>query len=99
MNFGHSSRYRRVSVARIPAADLLRDLRVFRNFGFSAAAMVSFVLRVGLFGSTFLVRLFVQQIQSFTPTNTKLLLMHPAWCWCWSFRFRAFSRTESRLAS
>lgn len=45
MNFGHSSRYRRVSVARIPAADLLRDVRVFRNFGFSAAAMVSFVLR------------------------------------------------------
>lgn len=57
------------------AADPLLDLRVFRNFPFAAAGLVSFVLGAGLFGSTFLLPLFVQQIQNFTPTNAGLLLM------------------------
>ncbi len=57
------------------AADPLLDLRVFRNFPFAAATLVSFVLGAGLFGSTFLLPLFVQQIQNFTPTNAGLLLM------------------------
>jgi EmrB/QacA subfamily drug resistance transporter len=59
----------------IRTADPLLDLRVFRNLPFAAATMVSFVLGAGLFGSTFLLPLFVQQIQNFTPTNAGLLLM------------------------
>jgi len=56
-------------------ADPLLDLKVFCNLPFAAAALVSFVLGAGLFGSTFLLPLFVQQIQNLTPTDAGLLLM------------------------
>lgn len=51
------------------------DLRVFRNGPFAAACVVSFVLGAGLFGSTYLLPLFVQTVQGFTPTQAGLLLM------------------------
>ena len=57
------------------AAHPLLDLRVFRNLPFASAAIVSFVLGAGLFGSTFLLPVFVQQIQNYTPTLAGLLLM------------------------
>lgn len=51
------------------------DLRLFRNVPFAAASVVSFIMGAGLFGSTYLVPLFVQTIQGFTPTQAGLLLM------------------------
>nr|WP_240612153.1 DHA2 family efflux MFS transporter permease subunit [Brevundimonas vesicularis] len=51
------------------------DLRLFSNGPFAAACVVSFVLGAGLFGSTYLLPIFVQQIQNLTPTQAGLLLM------------------------
>lgn len=53
----------------------LLDLRVFASPPFAAAAAVSFVLGAGLYGTTYLLPVFVQQIQNFTPTQAGLLLM------------------------
>lgn len=51
------------------------DLRVFTQPAFVAASVVSFIMGAGLFGSTYLVPLFVQTIQGLTPTQAGLLLM------------------------
>jgi EmrB/QacA subfamily drug resistance transporter len=51
------------------------DMRLFANFAFSSAALVSFIMGAGLFGSTYLLPVFVQQIQGMTPTQAGLLLM------------------------
>lgn len=51
------------------------DLRLFGNFAFSAASVVSFIMGAGLFGSTYLLPVFVQQIQGMTPTQAGLMLM------------------------
>ena len=51
------------------------DLHVFSYLPFAAAALVSFILGAGLFGSLYLVPLFVQTIQGLTPTQAGLLLM------------------------
>ncbi|NBJ13050.1 DHA2 family efflux MFS transporter permease subunit [Microvirga arsenatis] len=51
------------------------DLRLFRNVPFASASVVAFVMGAGLFGSTYLVPLFVQTIQGLTPTQAGLLLM------------------------
>lgn len=51
------------------------DMRLFANFAFSAASVVSFIMGAGLFGSTYLLPVFVQQIQGMTPTQAGLLLM------------------------
>jgi EmrB/QacA subfamily drug resistance transporter len=53
----------------------LVELRVFTVGQFTAAAIVAFIFGVGLFGTTYLVPLFVQIIQKFTPLNAGLLLM------------------------
>ena len=53
----------------------LVDLRVLANARFTAAAAVAFIFGAGLFGSTYLVPLFVQTVQHFTPMEAGLLLM------------------------
>lgn len=53
----------------------LLDLKVFASAPFAAAAVISFVLGAGLYGSTYLLPVFVQQIQNLTPTQSGLLLM------------------------
>jgi MFS transporter, DHA2 family, multidrug resistance protein len=53
----------------------LVDLRVFANARFTAAAAVAVLFGVGLFGSTYLVPLFVQTVQGYTPLSAGLLLM------------------------
>ena len=50
------------------------DLRLFANGSFLAAAAVSFVLGAGLFGTTYLLPVFVQTIQGMTPTEAGLTL-------------------------
>jgi predicted MFS family arabinose efflux permease len=48
---------------------------VFSNVSFSAAAAVACIFGIGLFGSTYLVPLYVQTLQHFTPLDSGLLLM------------------------
>jgi DHA2 family multidrug resistance protein len=55
----------------------LVDLRVLANGRFAAAASVAFIMGAGLFGSVYLVPLFVQTVQGFTPLASGLLLMPP----------------------
>ncbi|MDP6343517.1 MAG: DHA2 family efflux MFS transporter permease subunit, partial [Alphaproteobacteria bacterium] len=51
------------------------QLRLFTNRNFLAAALVGSVLGAGLFGSTYLVPLFVQTIQGYSPTRSGLLMV------------------------
>jgi EmrB/QacA subfamily drug resistance transporter len=53
----------------------LLHLRVFLNLRFSASCLVAFALGVGIYGSTYIVPLFLQLVQGYTPTRTGLLLM------------------------
>ncbi|MCC6533119.1 MAG: DHA2 family efflux MFS transporter permease subunit [Burkholderiales bacterium] len=53
----------------------LVELRVLGNGQFTAAATVAFIFGLGLFGSVYLVPLFVQLVQQYTPLAAGLLLM------------------------
>ena len=53
----------------------LVNLRVFANASFTASASVACIFGIGLFGSTYLVPLYVQTLQHFTPLASGLLLM------------------------
>ncbi|MDR0477586.1 MAG: DHA2 family efflux MFS transporter permease subunit [Desulfobulbaceae bacterium] len=57
------------------AATPLLALDVYYNSRFVAASAVAFILGVGVYGSTYLVPLFVQTVQGYTPTESGLLLM------------------------
>ncbi|MDR3581135.1 MAG: DHA2 family efflux MFS transporter permease subunit [Oryzomonas sp.] len=58
---------------RTPTPILALD--VYRNPRFVAASAVAFILGIGLYGSTYLVPLFVQTVQGYAPTESGLLLM------------------------
>lgn len=51
------------------------NLKLFTNRTFAAASLVAFIFGAGIFGSTYLVPLFVQTIQGYTATRSGLLLM------------------------
>ena len=53
----------------------LQDLRIFANPGFGSASLVAFVLGAGIYGSTFLVPLLVQNINGYSPADAGLVLM------------------------
>jgi len=53
----------------------LLSLHVFAVGRFSAACAVAFALGAGIYGSTYVVPLFVQSVQGYTPTRSGLLLM------------------------
>jgi predicted MFS family arabinose efflux permease len=57
------------------AAQPLVNLRVLVNAQFTAAASVACIFGAGLFGSTYLVPLFVQTVQKLTPLQAGLMLM------------------------
>lgn len=57
------------------AAQPLVNLRVMANAQFAAAASVACIFGAGLFGSTYLVPLFVQTVQKLTPLQAGLMLM------------------------
>ncbi|MBI4195810.1 MAG: DHA2 family efflux MFS transporter permease subunit [Betaproteobacteria bacterium] len=59
----------------LQAAQPLVNLRVLANAQFTAAASVACIFGAGLFGSTYLVPLFVQTVQHLTPLAAGLLLM------------------------
>jgi len=50
-------------------------LGVFGDRRFAAASAVALILGLGLYGSTYLIPLFVQTVQGYTPTRSGLLLM------------------------
>lgn len=56
-------------------AQPLVNLKVFGSLPFAAAAAVACIFGVGLFGSTYLVPLYVQTVQHFTPLAAGILLM------------------------
>ena len=53
----------------------LLNLHVFANGRFAASCLVAFALGVGIYGSTYIVPMFVQTVQGYTPTRSGLLLM------------------------
>ena len=53
----------------------LLELDVFSNPRFVGASAVAFVYGMGVFGSTYLVPLFLQTVQGYSPTESGLLLM------------------------
>ncbi|MCL1860623.1 MAG: DHA2 family efflux MFS transporter permease subunit [Proteobacteria bacterium] len=57
------------------SATPLLTFDVYRNPRFVAASAVAFILGMGIFGSTYMVPLFVQTVQGYTPTDSGLLLM------------------------
>lgn len=72
------------------------DMRLFANFAFSSASLVSFIMGAGLFGSTYLLPVFVQQIQGMTPTQAGLLLMPSGFAML--FVFPVAGRLSDRVA-
>ncbi|MHB0775094.1 DHA2 family efflux MFS transporter permease subunit [Halomonas sp. WWR20] len=53
----------------------LLNLGLFSRRIFSGAAVVAFIFGAGIYGSTYLIPLFVQTVQGYTPTRSGLLLM------------------------
>jgi len=51
------------------------NLKLFSIRVYAGAAIVAFIFGAGIYGSTYLVPLFVQTIQGYTPTRSGLLLM------------------------
>jgi EmrB/QacA subfamily drug resistance transporter len=62
-------------VWELRAPQPLVDLKVLANPQFTGAAVVACLFGVGLFGSTYLVPLFVQTVQHLTPYAAGLMLM------------------------
>lgn len=74
----------------------LLDLRLFAILPFAAASVVSFVLGAGLFGSIYLLPLFVQTIQGLSATDAGLMLMPAGFALC--FVFPIMGRLADRVA-
>ncbi len=53
----------------------LLDVNVFANGRFVCSCLVAFMLGAGIYGSTYIVPLFVQLVQGYTPTRSGLVLM------------------------
>ncbi|WKE65230.1 MDR family MFS transporter [Gallaecimonas kandeliae] len=53
----------------------LLHLKVFRVGPFVAACLVAFALGAGIYGSTYIIPLFLQTVQGYTPTRSGLLMM------------------------
>src|SRR3546814_4139128 len=51
------------------------NLKLFTSRAYAGASVVAFIFGAGIYGSTFLIPLFVQTIQGYTPTRSGLLLM------------------------
>jgi DHA2 family multidrug resistance protein len=57
------------------ASEPILNVRIFLRPAFAGAAIVSLVLGAGLFGSTYLLPIFVQTVQGLTPTLSGALLL------------------------
>ncbi|MDP6829814.1 MAG: DHA2 family efflux MFS transporter permease subunit [Alphaproteobacteria bacterium] len=56
-------------------ANPIMQLRVFFDRKFAVAALVGMVLGAGLFGSIYIIPLFVQMVQGYSPTRSGLLMV------------------------
>ena len=56
-------------------SDPMFNLELFRSVPFAAASVVTFILGAGLYGSTYLVPLFLQLVQGLTPTDSGVLMI------------------------
>ena len=74
----------------------LLDLRLFGVLPFAAASVVSFVMGAGLFGSIYLLPLFVQTIQGLSATDAGLMLMPAGFALC--FVFPVVGRIADRVS-
>lgn len=55
--------------------DPMIDLSLFTNGRFAAAAIVTFIVGFGLYGSTYLLPLFMQIVQGYKPTDAGVLMV------------------------
>jgi MFS transporter, DHA2 family, multidrug resistance protein len=62
---------------QLHAAHPLLELAMFSNRRFAAASLVSFAYGLGLFGTVYLVPLFVQTVAGYTPTQSGALQLPP----------------------
>ena len=60
---------------QLRSSEPLINVRIFAIPGFAAGSIIGFCFGAALFGTTYLIPLFVQEIQQFTPTKSGLLLM------------------------
>jgi EmrB/QacA subfamily drug resistance transporter len=60
---------------QLRSASPLLDFSLFRNAQFASAVTVSFVFGIGNFASNYIIPVFVQQVQGFTPSLSGLLLL------------------------
>lgn len=56
-------------------ADPMFDLSLFTNGRFLAASIVTFIIGAGLYGSTYLLPLFLQIVQGLKPTDSGVLML------------------------
>lgn len=56
------------------APEPMLDLRLLTNFGFVGAAIVTLTVGAGLYGSTYLFPLFLQQVSQLIPTDSGLIM-------------------------
>lgn len=54
---------------------LMLNLKLFKNRAYTGASILAFIFGAGNYGSTYLIPLFAQTIQGYTPTRSGLLLM------------------------
>lgn len=59
----------------LTAAQPVINLRLFRHYGFSVSNALTYVLGVALFGSTFLVPVFVQNLLHYTALQAGILML------------------------
>lgn len=57
------------------AKDPVLDLKTFRSYNFTVASIVTWVTRAVVFGSFFLIPLFLQQFRGYSAVRTGLILM------------------------
>ena len=65
-------------VVELTVEDPLLELRVFRNYVYSLATLVNFILTAGIFSSMFLLPIFLQNLRGLTAVQTGLLFLPQA---------------------
>jgi EmrB/QacA subfamily drug resistance transporter len=60
---------------QLRAQEPLLDMSLFTNPQFSSAAVVAFIFGFGMFGSIYIIVVFVQTVQGFTPLRAGLVLI------------------------
>jgi EmrB/QacA subfamily drug resistance transporter len=67
-----------MAVVELRAEHPLLDLRFFADWNFAAGSLISWTVQIGLFGTLFLLPLFLQELRGQTPIQTGLWLLPSA---------------------